>query len=136
VPRRPFNAPLLAVIVAMLFIASLTLLPGSPLPFRIMAEAAAPWVGAGRLAFALNVLLFVPLGAIGGWWRRPAILLLAGIVSLSIETAQFAIPGRSPNLYDLVANGTGALVGYAAAAVWRDHRWRRARRRAPERSAR
>ena len=128
-PRLRPDAPLVAVLLAMLFIASLTLLPGSPLPFRIMAEATQPWLDAGRLAFALNVLLFVPLGAIGGWWRRPLLLPLAAAISVSIETVQAVIPGRTPNVYDLVANGTGALVGYAVAAAWRDHRWRRDQRR-------
>jgi Concanavalin A-like lectin/glucanases superfamily/VanZ like family len=70
----------------------------------------------GRKALAdglANLLLFVPLGialaALGCAPRR--VILLAGGLSLSIELAQFAIPGRDPSLGDLLFNVAGAAVG-------------------------
>jgi glycopeptide antibiotics resistance protein len=100
-------------------LAALTLLPGSPLPFRLIAEATAPWIGPRRLAFLLNVLLFVPLGLLAGVVRRPKLLLLAFALTLGIETVQYLIPGRSPDGFDLLANSTGAVLGYAVVEVFR-----------------
>jgi len=70
--------------------------------------------GRGALADGLaNLLLFVPLGialATLGWPPRRAILAAGGL-SLSIELAQFVIPGRDPSLGDLLFNLAGAAVG-------------------------
>ena len=61
----------------------------------------------------LNVLLFVPLGAVldsrGVSWRK---ILLAGFAtSASIELLQVIIPGRNPSFGDLVFNTLGAVAG-------------------------
>jgi glycopeptide antibiotics resistance protein len=113
-------------LVAVAGVAGLTLLPGSPLPFRVIASALEPWFSSGRVAAVLNVALFVPVGAvIAWWWRRPVMLLLAVALSVSIETVQHVIPGRSPSLRDVVTNSLGAAIGYAlarAASRWRARR--------------
>lgn len=63
--------------------------------------------------FALNTVLFLPLG-----WalaRLPAlgILVLAGSFSVGVELVQVHLP-RSPAAMDVVANATGAWIGQAA----------------------
>lgn len=81
----------------------------------------------------LNALLFVPLGAalallLGRAWL---LALPAGFaLSLAVEFAQEAIPGRVPDPADVLWNGTGALLGalVAAAAIGVVRGLRRARR--------
>ena len=71
----------------------------------------------------LNVLLFLPLGAALVFWlgRRAGALLLAAGFSGVIETLQLlVIPGRDPNVGDVLFNTIGAALGVAlvAGAVW------------------
>jgi hypothetical protein len=61
----------------------------------------------------LNVLLFVPLGAllVGGRRQKRAVVV-AALLSSTIEVLQFHfISGRSGNIADVVANTTGAWLG-------------------------
>ncbi|MHC5066739.1 MAG: VanZ family protein [Planctomycetota bacterium] len=86
-----------------------------PVPGTATAELA-PWCltcGSFSLADALlNYLLFVP----GGVWAarrlggRKAVLLLL-MLSLTIELAQLAIPGRFATLADVLCNTAGAATG-------------------------
>jgi VanZ family protein len=74
----------------------------------------------GGVDFALNIGLFVPLGA--GLFvalRRAGLATAIGIVvTLAIEFLQLrVIPGRDASLGDLVANTTGTAIGAAAAAT-------------------
>jgi hypothetical protein len=74
----------------------------------------------GGSGLLLNVLLFVPLGALlvrigSSVWRAA---LLGFALSAAIEVTQWlAIAGRTTSLSDLLANATGALVG---ALLWRE----------------
>jgi len=79
--------------------------------------------------FALNVLMFVPLGALLHHHearRRavslPVVMLLAGtaglLISLTVEYAQAFLPSRESSLIDVLANTTGALVGVTADMTW------------------
>jgi glycopeptide antibiotics resistance protein len=126
VTRPPPRALAGLTLLALAGVAGLTLLPGSPLPFRVIAGVLEPWLSSGRVAAALNVALFVPVGAvIAWWWRRPAMLLVAVALSVGIETVQHLIPGRSPSLRDVVTNSLGAAIGYAlarAASRWQARR--------------
>ena len=63
----------------------------------------------------LNVCLFVPLGMILTFRRRPVVMAaLVGLaLSILIESAQLMLPGRHSSLADLVWNATGAGVGAA-----------------------
>jgi len=66
---------------------------------------------------ALNAALFLPLGAalsIVGWRPLSALALGAGF-SLSLETAQFVIPGRDPSLSDVLFDTLGTALGIALA---------------------
>jgi glycopeptide antibiotics resistance protein len=64
-----------------------------------------------------NVLLLLPIGLfgpiaipwLGRWWR---VLLLALVISISIELAQLFIPERSADVDDVMLNAVGALLGY------------------------
>ena len=64
-----------------------------------------------------NTVLFLPLGfalaqALTGAGRTFAV---AAGLSLLVETAQFIIPGRDPNLGDLIFNSAGATLGWMVA---------------------
>ncbi|MBF4617390.1 VanZ family protein [Clavibacter sp. VKM Ac-2873] len=69
-----------------------------------------------------NVALFAPLGMLGvlalgarRWW---AVVLAGTALSASVELAQGAfLPARVASVTDVVANGTGALLGATAAAL-------------------
>lgn len=80
--------------------------------------------------FPRNVLLFMPLG-FGlasildrrGWSNRSALfltLLISFAITLLVETLQFFLPGRTPNLSDLLANSLGGLAGLGFYYLWRD----------------
>ena len=92
---------------------TLTLLPGSPAPFQWAAGRLDDWIRPAVLAAALNVVLFVPIGAIIALTGRARLLWIAPALSVVIETAQWVIPQRNPSVWDVVLNSTGALVGYA-----------------------
>jgi glycopeptide antibiotics resistance protein len=116
---------MMALVAAIVLIAALTLTPGSPLPYLYLADLTEPWIDPLVLSAALNVLLFVPLGIVLGWFGRPWLLLGAVAVSVTIELVQFVLPGRNPLLSDVVTNALGACLGYLAVVAW--HRLRRAR---------
>ena len=68
----------------------------------------------GGVDFALNVVLFIPLGIGLRWllgsWIVPA--MVGASATLLIETLQWRlIPGRDASLGDLLANTLGTLVG-------------------------
>jgi hypothetical protein len=77
----------------------------------------------GGTDVAVNLLLLAPFAtglALMGV-RTGQILIIAGLTTLAIETAQIAwIPGRDASLSDLLTNTTGATV--TAFVVWRRHR--------------
>lgn len=66
----------------------------------------------------LNVGLFVPLGMAAGWQARSfwRVLLAGALLSTLIELAQTIVPGRDPQLADIMFNtvgaGCGAIIGY------------------------
>jgi hypothetical protein len=87
-------------------------------------SATAPWVftvfGERGLADGIsNVLLFAPLGvglSLAGVARRRAIIAGALISSL-IELAQVVIPGRDPNIGDVLSNTVGVAGGVLLATT-------------------
>ena len=116
-----------ALVAAITFIAALTLTPGSPAPYQFLADVFSPWIAPWPLAIALNVLLFVPLGAVIAWFGRPRLLLLAFTASVLVELTQVLLPDRNPLLIDVVTNTLGACLGYLAVVVSRRVTERRAR---------
>ncbi|GAB3247259.1 hypothetical protein GCM10027425_02950 [Alteromonas gracilis] len=76
-----------------------------------------------HVGFALNVLLFVPVGALlafalSGSWRAAA--ATAVTLSAGIEVVQLVpVLDRTADWLDVVANGLGAMMG-----AWSIHRFR------------
>ena len=98
---------------------ALTVFPGSPAPYRwLIGEVATP-LGPYGVAATLNVLLFVPIGALIALTQRPRLLWLAPAFSVMIETVQWIIPERNPDPADIALNSAGALVGYGMVALTR-----------------
>jgi VanZ family protein len=83
----------------------------------LQALGAPDYVTPGAVEFGTNVLLFVPLSILGSTFRprwRLAAWTTAGVVGTAfIELSQaLLLPGRSPELQDMVANTLGAVLGY------------------------
>ncbi|SJN40746.1 hypothetical protein FM104_11045 [Microbacterium esteraromaticum] len=85
-----------------------------------------PGLTYARIEFGSNILLFVPLG-IGLALLMPRlrylVMPIALLVSLGIEAAQaIFLAARTPSIYDIVANVSGACLGLViivAAQEWR-----------------
>ena len=78
------------------------------------------WAGIAWRPVLDNVTLFVPLGAALAalWCRRrwSTVLILAGLISIGVETFQWAFPsGRIANTADVIANTVGAAIGIVIA---------------------
>lgn len=96
-----------------------------------------------RMEFVANIALFVPVGMFllllfGNrlWWLA---LAASFAMTTAIETVQRFIPGRVSDERDLVANGTGAVIGVLVALILTAPaalRRRRRRRAAAGRDAR
>ena len=93
--------------------------PGSPAPYRWLVDDVATPLGPDGVAAALNVLLFVPIGALIALTRRPRLLWWAPALSVTIETIQWLIPGRNPDPADVALNTAGSLIGYGVIALTR-----------------
>ena len=97
--------------------------------------AAETWTRGSSAEFALNVLLFVPIGLIAGhflrpWWPR----VLAPIaLTFAIEIIQLPLPDRVSDPRDIAANTIGALAGVLL--VWIVRAFRRDRATDPDRAA-
>ncbi len=83
----------------------------------LQSAGAPPSVSPGRVEFVTNVMLFVPLSFLGNTFRPEwgwKGWLLAGLVgTFAIELTQMLLlPGRSPQVQDVVANTLGAVCGY------------------------
>jgi hypothetical protein len=82
---------------------------------------AIPWLTYGRMEFSANVFLFVPLGLLLSMLVRPWPWVLAiGVGSSAIIelTQELFLPGRTGSLMDIVANGSGAVLGMLVGLVW------------------
>ncbi|MFD1720852.1 VanZ family protein [Amnibacterium endophyticum] len=78
----------------------------------------------GFVEFAANIVFFVPVGFLGGLLLPLRFSWLAviagGLFSAAIETTQLLLlPGRVASLADVVANTSGALIGFLVALAVR-----------------
>jgi VanZ family protein len=110
----------LLTVVAAACIGIATLPPTSspPPPFRPFCVACGDL---GVTDVVLNVLLFFPLGVglgLAGVRRRTAIVGVVGATVL-IELLQLIVPGRDPNISDVLANSLGGMLGFFLATHWR-----------------
>ena len=112
----------------LLGVLAFTLRAANPMPGQVVTDNAIPFVtiriyldnldSAFWVSQAVgNVLLLLPVGLfgpialpwLGRWWR---VLLVAIVISASIEVAQLFIPERSADVDDVMINAIGALLGY------------------------
>jgi VanZ family protein len=114
-----------AVVTGAVVAAAVLALTVGPVPvggldtFTALLQRAAPAVGLApprrSVAEAVaNVLLFLPLGALGVLLTR-ARWAVGGLVlvSIAIELVQLLLPARTPSARDVALNATGAAVGAA-----------------------
>ena len=89
----------------------------APLPAG-MSDKSAHWLGYTGLAVTIVRALA------GGWPRYVSVgtaaiaVAIAAAYGASDELHQMFVPGRSADLYDLVADTFGALAGAAACWAW------------------
>jgi hypothetical protein len=91
--------------------------PATPLPMFCLVCGEL-----GGVDVALNIILFIPLGAALAWsgmrWHRAVLVSVA--VSLGIESLQFTIvPGRDASLGDLLTNSIGGCLGAGLMRNWK-----------------
>lgn len=98
-----------------------------------------PPVTHSRVEFAANVLLFVPPAALLAsllrrrrWLVAPLGVAASGLIELVQDAL---LPGRTADLRDVLANGTGAVVGLLLALAVERMRTRRRQRRSFEERA-
>ena len=119
-----FRKPLLPGIAWSVIIALLTLIPGNYIP-RVLTFI--DWLSPDKIVhlvlFSTFSLLYIEgfrRQAISSFLRKTAVmtsLLLGMIFAIFTEVMQkFVIPGRNGNLFDLLADMLGLLLGYA---IWR-----------------
>jgi glycopeptide antibiotics resistance protein len=104
----------MSVPLAIALILAFTLVPADPAGPLDWQQMFCFFCSRASLADAAsNIALFIPLGlALPAWFRRSrSAVAFAATLSLSIELAQFAVPGRDPSLSDVVFNIVGAAVG-------------------------
>jgi len=117
---RPSQRQIVAGIVLVILIA--TLLPSRTdvrRPFAFCLTCDFRWLADALL----NVALFLPLGLAAGWRAKsPWKVALAGtVLSTAIELLQIGVPGRDPELRDILSNAAGAALG--AALIYRPRAW-------------
>lgn len=129
---RAMTARLLAGLALAAWLAGgllFALVPAHPAPGQVVDHNFVPldtiriWLANPESGFWIrqmvgNLLLLLPIGLLGPivfpWmdrWRR--VLLVAALLSLSIELAQLWIPDRAADVDDVMLNVAGAALGYA-----------------------
>lgn len=111
----------IAAAIAGALVLGMTLTPDSPWLFRLLADGL-DHPGPTVLSRALNVLLFVPLGAVIGTRLRPRWLWLVVALSVSVEIAQHLLAERNPDVLDVATNTIGGVLGYLLARWWAGRR--------------
>ena len=103
----------LATVIIVILVATLTPVGGKE------RQACSTCIGCGLRWFSdgiLNIGLFSPLGIAAAWrarsgWSVWKAILGGALLSASIEVLQLFVPGRDPELLDILFNTIGAAVG-------------------------
>jgi len=131
-----FRVRVVSVLIALylLFVLLVTLWPTTvdkpidPYLLKFLAElhqhGVPRFVNYDFVEFSANVLFFVPVGFFGGLllpYRMMWLAIPLGTgLSAAIELAQkLFLPGRVASIDDVIANGSGAVIGCVAAALVR-----------------
>jgi hypothetical protein len=71
----------------------------------------------------LNLGLFLPFGMAAAWHAKSfwKVAVAGALLSTAIELLQLVVPGRDPELRDILSNALGAVLG--AALVYRPRAW-------------
>lgn len=89
-------------------------------PLLRLVTDAVPWLTYARIELLANVALFLPFGwwAVRGWPQWRAAVIPAGlVVSVLIESTQgLFLAERTASVLDVLANTTGAAIGFVLAA--------------------
>ncbi len=99
-----------ALLIGVVAVSVLSLIPGDELPQLNLSDKIQH--GAAYLALAVVGVLAFP--------RHPArqyVGLGLVVLSLVLETLQLVVPGRYFDVWDMVANGAGVILGYAITLV-------------------
>jgi glycopeptide antibiotics resistance protein len=145
---------LFAMLVYAAFVLVITISPRMPgtgfvgrvvdrLLFGLHSRGYLNWLEFHHLEFFGNILMFVPLGVFAAlllsrraWWT---LLFMGSAFSAAIELFQATfLPGRYPEIRDVVSNTTGFLIGAAVSIAlrlvvsYRDSLVERDRKRAEE----
>lgn len=115
--RRPLLYLWLPVVVWMGLIFYLSAQPDLPQPHVGWADLI---ISSGAHSFVFGVLAVLWARALGE--RRHALILafaLTMLYALTDEFHQAFVPGRHPDLWDLVCDGFGAALGLGLWAWWR-----------------
>ncbi len=73
-----------------------------------------------RWDYLLHAMVYLPMALLlskhirqKGW-----VLLLGLVLAAGLEALQLLLPWRAFNINDLIANGTGVLIGFAGTLIW------------------
>lgn len=93
--------------------------------FLRWVESVVPAATYGRVEFAANIALFVPLGFLLTLLlptARHLVLPVCFLVTVAIEVTQaLALDRRTPSVLDVIANTAGACVGIVIASLVSRH---------------
>ncbi len=94
-----------------------------PFEFRIPESFHLTW-STNLADLVTNVLLFIPVGFLGRLTRRKGadffclqVIAIGLLLSFAVESAQVFIPGRYPQVTDVLTNGFGAWLGAISFAM-------------------
>lgn len=127
--RRIRVASTILLVTFCAVVAVITFWPGPPDPSgqdslkKFLAQAhddgLPRWFSFGKVEFASNVLMFIPIGLFGALaltGRRWLIVPATIAASATIEIVQaLTLPGRVGTVRDVISNGLGAIIGYLIA---------------------
>lgn len=121
---------LLRLTMVFLLLAWVLLAPGGSPGATTVSAVAEPLIALGfdhtgtyrTVEFALNIVLFIPIGAGVHLLLRRRVrplgsAVICTVISAGLEASQLLIPGRHATIPDIAANSIGSLLGVIAIAA-------------------